>query len=132
VSVLKSMESISSSFGKNIQMNKSFGLKVSHSGDVLMHARKALGLFHPRYNAIGISNKYGEGDFEITFAHEYGHFMDYWIGNQTGNNFASDKQGSTANKIASVLRKNMNKKQTSDYYNRTCECFARAFEHIMQ
>ena len=54
--------------------------------------------------------------------------MDYWIGKRTGNTYASDKEGSTANKIASVLRNNMNEKTSSKYMNRTCECLARSFE----
>jgi hypothetical protein len=115
-------------FGNNIQMNKEFGLKISHSGNVKMHASKATGVFFPFYSAIGISNEYGGDMFKFVFGHEYAHFMDYWVGKQTGNHFASDKQGSIANKIASTFRKNMNEKQSSNYMNRTCECFARAFE----
>lgn len=113
-------------------MNKEFGLKISHSGDVKMHARKAIGLFHPYYNAIGVSSQYGNSQFGITFAHEYGHFMDYWIGKKTGNHYASDKEGSTANQIASTLRKNLNEKTDSDYTNRTCECLARSMEMYYQ
>jgi hypothetical protein len=122
------MNSISKVFGNNIEMNKAFGLKISHSGDVLMHARKAVGLFHPAYNAIGVSAVSGDIGFKMTFAHEYGHFVDYWLGKNTGNHYASDKEGSLANQIARVLRKNMNKTSSSDYYNRTCECFARSME----
>ena len=126
--IKNSLDSVASVFGKNAQMNKDFGLKISHSGDVLMHARKAVGLFHPTFSAIGVSSRDGDSDFKFTFGHEYAHFMDYWIGKTTGNHYASDKQGSTANKIAQVLRSNMNKKTDSKYYNRTCECFARALE----
>jgi ADP-ribose pyrophosphatase YjhB (NUDIX family) len=122
------MDSVSSAFGKNIQMNKEFGLKISHSGDVLMHARKAVGLFHPAFNAIGVSSKRGDFGFQMTLGHEYAHFMDYWVGKKNGHNYASDKQDSTANQIAKTLRENMNKKQKSNYYNRTCECFARSLE----
>lgn len=115
-------------FGKNKEMNKEYGLKISHSGKVLMHAAKAVGIFHPFYNAIGVSEKYGDKGFQFTFGHEYGHFMDNRIGKKSGNNFASDKEGSTASNIAKTFRKNMNKIQKSNYTNRTCECFARAIE----
>lgn len=115
-------------FGNNVQMNKEFGLKISHSGSVHMHARNAIGIFHPFYSAIGVSAMYGDNKFQFTFGHEYAHFMDYWIGKQTGNHYASEKQGSTAQQLAGVFRKNLNEKTKSNYTNRTCECFARALE----
>ena len=126
--IKEALDETSKIFGKNVEMNKKFGLKISHSGNVKMHASKATGIFFPYYKAIGISNEYGEDMFKFVFGHEYAHFTDYWVGKQTGNHFASDKQGSTANKIASTFRKNMNEAQTSDYQTRTCECFARALE----
>jgi len=129
--IQKALDVTSNLFGNNIQMNKDFGLKISHSGGVLMHARKAIGLFHPYYNAIGVSSQYGDNQFQFTFGHEYAHFMDYSIGKNSGNSYASDKEGSTANKIADTFRKNMNETQSSDYQNRTCECFARALEQYV-
>ncbi len=129
--IQKALDITSSLFGKNKKMNEEFGLKISHSGDVLMHARKAVGLFHPAYNAIGVSAQYGDSQFQFTFGHEYAHFMDYSIGKGSGNSYASDKQGSTANRIADTFRKNMNETQKSAYQNRTCECFARALEQYV-
>ena len=120
--------SISNVFGKNINMNKEFDLKISHAGDVKQHASKATGIFFPHYGAIGVSNEYGGDMFNFVFAHEYAHFSDYWVGKKTGNHYASDKQGSTANEIAKVFRSNLNKKSSSGYINRTCENFARAME----
>jgi hypothetical protein len=122
------MDDTAKVFGHNPQMNKDFGLKISHSGDVKMHASKATGVFFPYYKAIGVSNEYGGEVFNFVFGHEYAHFADYWIGKKTGNHFASDKYGSTANQIATIFRSNMNKSSDSDYINRTCECFARALE----
>lgn len=129
--IKEALDVVSKLFGKNKEMNKEFGLKISHSGDVNMHARSAVGIFHPFYNAIGVSAKYGKKDFQFTFGHEYAHFMDYWIGKKTGNHYASEKQGSTAQEIAKTLRDNLNKKSSSNYINRTCECFARAFEQYV-
>ena len=122
------MNEIFEIFGKTPEMNRSWGLKISHSGNVLMHARKAVGLFHPAFNAIGVSEKKGFDQFTFTFAHEYAHFMDYMVGKNGMRSYASDVLGSTANDIASTFRNNMNEVQTSKYMNRTCECFARAFE----
>lgn len=126
--IKNALTEISKVFGNNVKMNKDFGLKISHSGNVKQHASKATGVFFRYYNAIGVSNEYGGDMFNFVFAHEYAHFSDYWIGRKTGNYFASDKQGSTANKIAKTFRDNLNKPSTSNYINRTCECFARAME----
>jgi hypothetical protein len=126
--IKEAMDVTTKLFGNNKEMNKEFGLKISHAGEKRMHARRAIGLFHPYYNAIGVSEAYGDNKFQFTFGHEYAHFMDYWIGKQTGNTYASDKEGSAANEIARVFRKNMNKPPISDYCSRTCECFARALE----
>lgn len=123
-----SLNIISNLFGNNVQMNKEFDLKISHSGEKRMHASKAIGIFFPFYKTIGVSEAFGKENFKFTFGHEYAHFMDYWIGKSTGNHYASDKPGSTANKIASEFRKGMNQVSESDYINRTCECFARALE----
>ncbi|HQJ61423.1 MAG TPA: hypothetical protein PKV35_10520, partial [bacterium] len=45
---------------------------------------------------------------------------------------ASDQDGSTARNLSKIFRRNMNKPTESKYYNRTCECFARAFEQYFR
>jgi hypothetical protein len=122
------------SFGNRASMSKQFGLKISHSGEKLMHARKALGLYVPSMKAIGVSNDPLAGKFGFTLAHEFAHFIDNYVGKQRGRHFASDDYSSTAGRIASIFRENMNKKSDSNYMNRTCECFARALEqyHAMK
>jgi hypothetical protein len=115
-------------FGNRAEMAKKFGLKISHSGDVLMHARKASGLFCPSMKAIGVTAKYGEKGTGFILAHEFGHFMDYYVGQQSDRHYISDNPDSEAGQIAAVFRKNMKSRQKSVYQNRTCECFARAME----
>jgi predicted DNA-binding WGR domain protein len=115
-------------FGNRSEMAKKFGLKISHSGDVLMHARKASGLFCPSMKAIGVTAKYGEKGTGFILAHEFGHFMDYYVGQQSDRHYISDNPDSEAGQIAAVFRKNMKSAQKSVYQNRTCECFARAME----
>lgn len=114
-------------FGDRSEIAKKWGLKISHSGEVLMHARKALGIFFPYYNAIGVSfGKSYAG--KITLAHEFGHFIDYWLGKKKGCNYATDNYNSLEGEIAKTFQKNMNETQSSKYQNRTCECFARSLE----
>jgi hypothetical protein len=115
-------------FGNRSEMSKNFGLKISHSGEVLQHARSASGLFFPSMKAIGVTAKYGEKGTGFILAHEFGHFMDYYVGEKTGYHYSSDNPENEAGQIASIFRKNMIEKQTSKYQNRTCECFARALE----
>jgi hypothetical protein len=123
------LDDVFSVFGNRKQMSEKFNLKISHSGNMNMHARKASGLFYPSYNAIGVSFGKTENNYShFVLSHEYGHFMDYWIGKQTGNHYASDKQGSIANELAKVFGKNMNKKTESAYWGRTCEKLARSLE----
>jgi hypothetical protein len=55
-------------------------LKISHSGEKLMFAMKALGVYIPQMGTIGVSNKLGEIDFRSTFSHETAHFIDNFIG----------------------------------------------------
>jgi hypothetical protein len=146
------LSSIKETFGVRKSMNENFGLKLSFAKGTAMHARKAVGIFIPNQRAIGISDgkglkkkdpltgetkvvDYGDENFGgFVLSHEYAHMMDYYVGKQTGEWYASDKKGSTANEIASVFRSNMNVASTSDYINRTCECFARALEqyHAME
>jgi hypothetical protein len=140
------MNSIQQTFGQRKSMNEKFGLKLSFAKGTAMHARKAVGIFVPTQSAIGISDgkglkkkdplsgetievDYGDENFGgFVLSHEYSHMMDYYIGTKSGQWYASDKEGSTANQIASIFRENMNHTSKSDYINRTCECFARALE----
>lgn len=123
-----SLNQVYASFGDRSSMAKKFGLKISHSGDKMMFARQALGLYIPSMTAIGVSDNQEHGKFGFTLGHEFAHFMDNYVGSSGKRHYASDDFNSTAGKIASTFRKNMNKEMDSKYYNRTCECFARAFE----
>lgn len=123
----EALDSVYSVFGDRSEMSKKWGLKISHSGEKKMHAMKAVGVFFPVYNAIGVSFA-TDVQGKLTLSHEFAHFMDYWIGKQEGSHFGTDKYGSLIHNIADTFRRNMNKKQDSDYQNRTCECFARAME----
>lgn len=120
------LDKVYTSFGNRKEMSKKFGLKISHSGSKLMFARKALGIYMPSKRAIGVSDSTGK--FGFTLAHEFAHFIDNYVGGEKGRYYASEANGTIANKIATEFRKGMNKKSDSDYINRTCECFARAME----
>ena len=122
------LDEIKDHFGDMTKGLKDWGMKISHSGDVLMHARKAVGLFIPQYNAIGVSNKGGNSEFGFTLAHEMGHWMDSQIGKSKGRMFASHLTGSTENKIASVFRASCKEVPSDKYYGCDHECFARAME----
>jgi hypothetical protein len=125
--IKSAIDGVFSVYGDRSSMARNYGLKISHSGDKLMHARKALGIFFPAYHAIGVTAKGGENQFGFTLSHEWAHFMDHYLGGDK-RHFASDDYNSTAGAIAGEFRESMAKKQKSDYQNRTCECFARAFE----
>lgn len=105
-------------------------LKISHSGEKLMFAMKALGVYIPQMGTIGVSNKLGEIDFKSTFSHEVAHFIDNFIGKLNGKRWATDDYESLAGKIAFKFRNSMNKPKSdqTDYINATKECFARAFQ----
>ena len=105
-------------------------LKISHSGEKLMFAMKALGVYIPQMGTIGVSNKLGEVDFRSTFSHEVAHFIDNFIGKLNGKRWATDDYESLAGKIAFTFRNSMNKPKSSqtDYINATKECFARALQ----
>jgi hypothetical protein len=117
------LDSVFGVFGNRSEMAKKFGLKISHSGNVGMHARKAIGIYFPHFKAIGVSFSNGGG---LTLAHEWAHFMDNYVGTSKGHHYSSDDWNSSSGKMASALRKGL--KGTSDYANRTCECFARSME----
>lgn len=122
------LEKVYGSFGDRSNIAKEVGLKISHSGDKMMFARNALGIYSPSMKAIGVSDNKTHGKFGLTLAHEFAHFIDNYVGNKNGRHYASDNLNSTAGKIARQFREHMNEKSDSDYFNRTCECFARAFE----
>lgn len=118
-------------YGNRASMAKGFGLKVSHSGKVLMHARNASGIYFPSHRAIGVTMRNGEMGFGFTLAHEWAHFMDNYLGSKGARHFyASDDWSSLPGQIARTFRSNMASPQKSDYQNRTCECFARALEQF--
>jgi 8-oxo-dGTP pyrophosphatase MutT (NUDIX family) len=136
IQIEEALGDVYKSFGDRSSMAKKFGLKISHSGEKLMFARQALGLYVPSMKAIGVSNNQEHDKFGFTLAHEYAHFVDNYLGTQSDRHFASDNHNSTAGKIAYKFREIMNKGKftDSDYANRTCECFARALEqyHAME
>lgn len=107
-----------------------YNIKVSHAGDKLIFAMKALGVYIPKMRTIGVSNKLGENEFESTFSHETAHFIDNFIGELNGKRWATDNYEGTAGKIAFTFRNNMNlhKSNQTDYINSTKECFARALQ----
>lgn len=122
------LHNVYKAFGDLSSMSESWNLKISHSGDKLQHAKKALGIFHPAYHAIGVTGSWGDHSFGKILSHEYGHFMDHYVGGKQGHHYESSINGSKAHGIASKFRDLMEKTQDSDYQNRTCECFARAME----
>lgn len=129
-------------YGDLSSISKNFNLKVSYADNCRQHARKSIGLFTPYHNAIGVSF-FDDNTYERTTAvHEFAHFLDYTKGNEFSYRYASDKDGSLENQIATKYKKiireqNENNKskvgesktiKLGDYWYRTCECFARAME----
>jgi hypothetical protein len=120
-------------FGSLKTICAEYGLKISHSGVKHMHARKFIGIFFDVYQAIGV--KFGDtADSHLILAHELSHFLDSRAGRETEHFFASDRPGSKENLIAGVFCKEMNQRtkavKNSKYFQRTCECFARAMEQF--
>lgn len=111
-------------------------IKISHTGKKLVFAQKAVGVYIPSMGTIAVSDKYGEIQFNSTFAHELAHFIDNKIGQKNGKRFETDNFESTAGVIAFTFRNNLNKpkEQQTDYINATKECFARAMQQyfVMQ
>ncbi len=132
--IATALRAVYSSFGDRSELARNFGLKVSHAGTKHMHASNALGIYAPRYKAIGVGAAAGDHKFGFTLAHEFAHFLDHRAGNQVKRNFASDDASSTAGQLARTFRKHMNQTSDSDYTNRSCECLARACEqyHAMK
>ena len=125
----QALESVYSIFGDRSEMARKDGLLISHSGDKLMHAMKALGVYFPGRKAIGVTWGRGQTNAGFTLAHEFAHYIDNRIGEKGGrHNYASDDRKSHEYSIASTFRQTMRIKQDSKYQNRTCECFARALQ----
>jgi hypothetical protein len=102
-----------------------FHLNISFSKEKKMYARDAVGVFIPSYKIIGVSVM---GNLNQTLSHEFAHFIDFWIGKKQNRYYSSDDSLSEIGIIASTYRNNLNKSLTSEYLNRTKECFARAIE----
>lgn len=131
------LNQVYSTYGDLSSITKDYGLKISHSGTTRMHASKAVGLFTPGMKALGISFGLGKDEAIYTANHEMAHFIDHLRGKEHHAWHASDIPGTLENKIAATFRQGMNTAK-GDYWNRTCECFARAMEeygkivHIQQ
>lgn len=119
-------------YGNKSQTHKQSGLKVAYTGDKMIFARKAIGLFHPYYMTVSFGST-DKGSNGMTLAHELAHYYDYQIGksrNQGG--FATDNYSSPEAKIAKAFRSEMQKgKGAGNYWYRTTECLARALEQYL-
>ena len=104
---------------------------VSHSGKVLMYATNALGIFIAFAHAVGVSEKYGKLAFNEILAHEFGHFVDNYVGKKYNVRMLSEKRESLPNDIAFAMRATMNQKSSSKYINSSVECFARAIQQYV-
>jgi len=118
-------------YGDVSDSSREFGLKVSHAGNTRMHASKAIGVFTSYQKAIGISFANGLSQATLTASHEYAHFLDHLSGREAHAWHSSDIPGTLENTIAVTFRKHMNS-ASGGYWNRTCECFARAMEEYTQ
>ena len=111
-------------------------IKISHTGKKLVFAQKAVGVYISSMGTIAVSDKYGEIQFNSTFAHELAHFIDNKLGEKNGRRWETDNFESTAGIIAFTFRNNLNKPKQyqTDYINATKECFARAMQQyfVMQ
>ncbi len=126
--IRKAIYAVESKFGviKDFAIKK--GLKISHTGNKLVFASKAAGMYISKKGTISVSAKFGANQFENILAHESAHFIDNVIGSEDGKRYMTDNYESLAGEIAFFMRKNMNTKTDSDYVNATKECFARALE----
>lgn len=105
-------------------------IKISHTGNKLVFARKAIGVYISTMGTMAVSNKFGQTIFNTTLAHEIAHFIDNKLGEKNGKRWETDNYESAAGKLAFMFRNNMNKPKTeqNDYINATKECFARCLE----
>lgn len=126
--IRKSWIDINRVYGGLYHVAESDNLKISHTGEKLVFASKAAGVYIPKWKTIAVSSKFGENQFNSIMAHEVAHWIDNSIGIEKGKRWYSDDFESTAGVLASTFRKNMNKESNSDYINSTKECFARAME----
>jgi len=125
-------EKVQTTYG-NLKPNSiKYNLKISHAGKKLIFSQKAIGVYVPDMGTIGVSEKYGDKQFESTMSHEVAHFIDNFIGELNGKRWATDDYESAAGVLAFTFRNNMNKSKNeqSDYINATKECFARAFQQF--
>lgn len=148
-----SVDKVWKHYGSLKKLAADYGLKVSYADNCMQHARqKAIGLFTPYYNAIGVSffdaekqRKIGQNHLsDITLAHEVAHWLDAQKGKDLHRFFASDAEGTLENKIATIFKDEVKKHERNnkkaakignsegaalgEYWFRTCECFARALE----
>lgn len=125
-----SLEAVQSVFGNLKDKFIEAKMKISHTGNKLVFARKAIGVYIGSMGTIASSNKYGNIIFDTTMAHEIAHFIDNYLGIKNGKRWATDDYESLAGKIAFTFRNNMNKPKSeqTEYINATKECFARALE----
>lgn len=128
--IRESLERVFSVFGNLKDRFLENNIKISHTGNRLVFARKAIGVYVPNMGTIASSNKYADNIFNTTMAHEVAHFIDDKLGEKHGKRWETDDFESTAGKIAFTFRNNMNKpkQEQTDYINATKECFARALE----
>ncbi len=122
------MDQVLEYYGDIRPLLRKWGTTVVHTGEVLVYARKALGVFYPAFKSVSASYKLGKIEFETTLAHELAHLMDYHMGTVQNKRFASDNYSSTFGLIGTRFREFMNKETNSGYLNSTVECVARAFE----
>ncbi|MCU0824652.1 MAG: hypothetical protein MUF77_08415 [Leptospira sp.] len=117
-------------FGDRSSMAKNFGIKISHAGKKMQHARKALGIYFPSFKAIGVNFIGHEESPNLTLAHEFAHFMDNYIGVREKKSFFASESGTgIESEIANVFRDGMARDfKAKAYWSRSCECFARALE----
>jgi len=125
-------EKVQSTYG-NLKPNAlKYNLKISHAGKKLIFSQKAIGVYISDMGTIGVSDKFGDKQFESTMSHEVAHFIDNFIGELNGKRWATDDYESAAGILAFTFRNNMNKSKNeqSDYINATKECFARALQQF--
>ena len=124
----KAWGGVQKSFGTLKENAIKDNLKLSHAGKTYMFASKAIGVYVPSMKTIGVTAKYGEDQLGFTLGHEAAHWIDGTLGAKEGKRHMSDNYESTAGKIATTFRANMNAESKSNYINATHENFARAFE----
>lgn len=135
--ISEALENVWNHYGKLDDVAIAFNLGISYAANTLQHARKAVGIFHPEYHAIGVSffeEKVADSkDSSMVLCHEVAHWLDFEKGNRDHFHYASDKNCTLENKIALkfkelVRKRNSGGKKLGDYWYRTCECLARAME----